>query len=112
MCVEIKSHRRALSKFRCSSHILAIEKGRHNKIDYNDRLCKYCKRNGINKVEDEYHVLLECSKYTMIRERLLPVYYYKEPYHIKFINLLTTGNESLLRSLSKLVFEIFKNIEL
>ena len=64
---------------------------------------------GINKVEDEYHVLLECSKYTMIRESLLPVYYYKEP-NIKFINLLTTGNESLLRSLSKLVFEIFQNI--
>ena len=39
----IKSHRQALSRLRCSSHMLQIEVGRHKNMVMADRLCVFCK---------------------------------------------------------------------
>ena len=47
--------RKTLSNFRCSSHTLMIEKGRHLSIDRNLRFCPLCIKNNIYVIEDEFH---------------------------------------------------------
>ncbi len=55
----IPNHRKALAKFRCSAHHLAIETGRHHKPKQplEKRLCPTC-----NTLEDEQHHLITCLK--------------------------------------------------
>ena len=55
------SNRRALTKLRVSNHTLAIEVGRWTNIERENRLCKQCTQ---QKIEDEIHLLFECTKYT------------------------------------------------
>lgn len=49
-------YKKLICKFRISDHPLAIEKGRYLKIPRHLRLCNSC-----DKIEDEYHFLLDCS---------------------------------------------------
>ena len=58
----------ALSKFRLSSHHLAIELGRHLNIPRENRLCPHCNQ---NMAENEYHFLLTCTKYYKLRKQYL-----------------------------------------
>ena len=51
--------RTCLASFRCSSHKLNIEIGRHFGIDKEDKKCLYCFINEDNlMIEDEYQVFL------------------------------------------------------
>ena len=61
--------RRALAKFRLSSHPLAIEKGRHKNppLPPAERFCPDCP--GV--VEDEQHFLLKCGKFRSARANLI-----------------------------------------
>ena len=59
--VKVKKFRVAMTKLRSSSHRLEIEVGRWarpNRIPIDERKCLTC-----NKLEDEFHFLLECSLY-------------------------------------------------
>jgi hypothetical protein len=47
-------NRNILIRFRISAHNLEIEKGRHQNIPLNERICKLCKL----EIEDEIHFLL------------------------------------------------------
>ena len=62
--------RAALTRFRCSSHVLNIEMGRRNCILLEHRLCAFCENNGMVVIEDEYHFLLHCPRYNTIRENI------------------------------------------
>ena len=53
-----------LTKFRLSDQELNIETGRHGNIPRNETLLPFCKP---DIVEDEYHVLLVCGKYSDLR---------------------------------------------
>ena len=63
-------YRIALSRFRLSSHNLAIELGRHARpiIPVEQRLCKHCDSMAI---EDEVHFLLKCPRFKNERNGLL-----------------------------------------
>ena len=50
--------RKLITKFRCSDHILEVEKGRYRKINYEDRTCKICNLG----VETEFHFLKGLSQ--------------------------------------------------
>ena len=54
--------RKSLTRFRCVSHKLYIETGRHgnSKRERQERICMYC---NLNDIEDEYHFLLVCPLY-------------------------------------------------
>ena len=52
-----KNIRTALTRFRLSSHDLAVESGRYDDTPRSDRLCKF---SSLNVVENEYHFLLVC----------------------------------------------------
>ena len=56
-----------LSRFRLSSHHLEIEKGRHNGIIREERLCKLCNSKA---VESEYHFISCCPKYTVFTQKV------------------------------------------
>ena len=43
-------------RFRISAHNIEIEKGRHQNIPLNERICKLCKL----EIEDELHFLQQC----------------------------------------------------
>ena len=61
---------RALYNFRCSSHDLMIEKGRHVNIERNYRYCRYCLSRNVYVVENEVHFCY-IVPYTIIFEILI-----------------------------------------
>jgi hypothetical protein len=52
-----------LIRFRISAHNVEIEKGRHQNIPLNERICKLCKL----EIEDEIHLLLQCPILNLFR---------------------------------------------
>ncbi len=63
--------RRLISKFRVSNHRLEIEIGRYTdpKTPLEERICKNC---NLNKVEDEYHCIIECPYMSEKRKTNFP----------------------------------------
>ena len=87
--------RTTLCKIRLSNHDLMIEKGRHLKLEINQRICPFCPG---NLLEDEYHFLLKCKTFSLFRNELFLrakyffpgfEYFHKEQ-HLK--TLLSDGN--------------------
>ena len=76
-CINIDRHRQALSKFRCNSHFLEIERARHqNRIPpIWERNCLFCPY----AVDDELHLLLYCSKNRELRVQFLNIVF---DYHL------------------------------
>ena len=48
--------------------------GRQNGMLLEDRLCAFCENNGIVVIEDEYHFLSHCPRYSTIKGKYY-VYY-------------------------------------
>ena len=59
--------RKTLANFRCSSHNLAIEKGRHTNVEREYRFCQFCLQRNVYVVEDEFHFFLLCPMYDTLR---------------------------------------------
>ena len=59
-----KYHRSLLAQFRCGILPIRIETGRYRGEPVSDRLCTLCSQ---DNVEDEYHFLLHCLKYSSLR---------------------------------------------
>jgi hypothetical protein len=66
-CVHNTKHRTCITRFRISSHDLAIERGRYVHIDRNSRFCKSC---NVNVIENEYNFLLVCPAYSDLRNHV------------------------------------------
>lgn len=62
-----RSHRSALSKFRCGNAPIRLETGRYERLPVCERVCPFC--NG--EVEDEVHVILKCPLYDDIRSKMI-----------------------------------------
>ena len=103
--ITVPGHRAALVRLICSSHRLYIETGRWSrpKITRNERKCATC-----NKIDDEYHFLLECSTHSLNRIRFIKKYYRKRPSMSKCIQMMATSNKKELRNLAKYVYTCFK----
>lgn len=56
-----------ITKLRLSSHRLAIETGRYNNTNRENRLCPHCK----TSVEDEFHFLFLCPLYINIAQIIM-----------------------------------------
>ena len=54
-------------KLRLSNHQVMIEKGGHQKINKNMRICPFC----INKIEDDLYFLLECTSLVEHRTKFI-----------------------------------------
>ena len=99
--IENKNHRIALTRFRCSSHKLLIEVGRHRNLERDERKCTFCK---CNTIENEYHFLLVCPLYRDLRMLYLPKYYYTWPNTFKFKGLMESQSKKKIVNLGKFVY--------
>ena len=70
-CIYVNKYKVALSRFRCSNHVLNIECGRWKNVERNERLCELCSRIHIYDIEDEYHLLC-CHSYNDLRNKYIP----------------------------------------
>ena len=97
-------HRQMLTKLRLSNHKLMIEKGRHLKLEPNERICPVCQQG----VEDEIHFLVQCNQYQNHRNPLLDICLKTRPQfefytdEHKFVFMMTTP--SLMGNVSKFVY--------
>ena len=82
----------AISRIRLGSHSFMIERGRWEKPkrDYDLRKCGVC-----NDIEDEFHTLILCPRFSSLRSRFLNKQVYTRPSMHKFISFLNTatGND-------------------
>ena len=107
--VKKTKYRIALSKLRCSSHTLAIEKGRHTKprTNISDRLCLYCSN---NTIEDEKHFVVQCPFYSEERKHLFKKVHSINPSFVhmsddaKFVHLFCSNDERILAWFGKKLF--------
>ena len=102
--ITIKSHRIAYVRLLTSSHHLRIETGRWERppLLQELRFCDQC-----HKIEDEYHFLLECTKFTDLRKELIPKYYWKRPSMFKCVNQLTSNRRRIVCNLGKYIYNAF-----
>lgn len=106
--VNYKKYRSGLAKFRCSSHNLRIEKGRHANEQVAERVCKLCMSNTGNIVlEDEYHFLLRCPSYADVRALYLPNYVNEINYE-NFIVLLMDESADVQKSIASYIYHAQK----
>ena len=59
----LQSHSSAFAKFRAGVAPLRVETGRYEGLPLKERLCPFLS----NLVEDEFHVVFECSLYSELR---------------------------------------------
>ena len=55
-----------MARFRVSAHNLRVETGRYTGVPWEGRTCDLCNS---QEVQDEHHVVFECSSTTAIRNR-------------------------------------------
>ena len=103
--LNIRKFRHIYASFRSSSHELEIERGRYRNIERNQRLCIVCEE---SVIEDGFHFLLCCDKYKDLRELYLPFKYFNNPTHHKFIIMMATQNETLIKSIATYLHYAFK----
>lgn len=104
-CINYKKYRISLSKFRLSSHDLAIERGRYANIEVENRKCLNC---NLNAIETEYHFLLVCPKYRELRRTLFKPYYCHWPTLQKFETLMICKSKKTLNNLAKFIYLAFQ----
>ena len=104
--------RTALTKLRLSSYKLAIVTGKWHKIKVEDRKCQFCNS---NEIEDEFHLLFQCSNYNNIRKELTDYLATNESIDITSENKLenlkfvfSNGSFRSLKALGKFVLEAFE----
>ena len=81
-----KFERSTYAQFRAGILPLAIETGRFQNIELNDRLCVFClgEHPDSRNIEDEFHFLCECHKYDELRKCLFTKISNKFP---EFVNM-------------------------
>ena len=104
--------RTALTKLRLSSYKLAVVTGKWHKIKVEDRKCQFCNS---NEIEDEFHLLIQCSNYNNMRKELTDYLATNESIDITSENKLenlkfvfSNGSFRSLKALGKFVLEAFE----
>ena len=97
--------RTSLTKIRLSSHTFFCERGRWgpNSLVINERKCIIC-----NKIENEFHCLIECPKFNNERRGLLTNDLILNPNFCNFIKYFTASDFKTQRKLALLCFKIHK----
>ena len=103
--MKVLKFRNSLARLRVSSHRLEIEVGRWARPykPVHERLCNNC-----NRLEDEYHIVIECSLYNSLRRKYIDQVYWRSPSMYKFVNLITSDNTRTITNLDIYVYKHFK----
>jgi len=73
-------------------------------VPIDDRKCIDC-----NKLEEEYHFVLECILYSDLRKQLITQYYYRRPNMYTFIELVNCENINVLKKFAMYLERAFKH---
>jgi hypothetical protein len=104
--------KRSLSRFRCSSHKLYIETGRHLGIPRYERICQHCLQIYNNSfIEDELHVFFICNRLSQQRQRYISPWYSHDYTFHNFCNLIKAKNEENIKNIAFFVHEIMKIVD-
>ena len=104
--LDIQKHLKSLIKFRCSDHNLEIEQGRYSQKDLSERICNYCKeRFNWYVIEDEFHVLFHCEKYTNLRLKYLNPIIFGKSYD-SFVKIMKSDDPNNIKTLACLIYHI------
>ena len=100
-----KQLRICITKIRLSSHLFLIERGRWGRarVERSERKCNVC-----NVVEDEFHCLFECPRYSEERKGFVPERMIKRPSMYEFIKYLQSEDERMQRKLGMLCMRVQK----
>lgn len=104
--ISVKKFRIAMTKLRVSSHRLEIEVGRWarpNRTPINERKCRNC-----NKLEDEFHFLLECPLYSDLRKMYIKRYFWNRPNMIKLQELMSSNNKNIIKNTALYIEKAFR----
>ena len=93
----------ALSKLKCSVHCLNVEVGRHNNIEYLERICYLCDK---QELEDEFHFVIRCPVYKNLRDVYLPAVDSDRSTVHSFYSLFK-GNRDEVLNLAKIYIQWF-----
>ena len=99
-----------LSKFRCSTHDLMIEKGRHTSIDRDLRYCPICLISNISVV-DEAHLLFFCPSYENIRSLYFPPRWLRNRNKESFCQIMATKSNLCIIRIAYFLYNAFKSRE-
>ena len=97
-----------LARFRTGSHNFQIEIGRHNNIPHEDRICEFCWLNsGSRFIEDEFHVLFQCSVYDEIRGWYLKKHY-SSANEYAFKSIMKSDDKLCIIDVANFIVNVFK----
>ena len=82
-----------------------MDKSSQNRLERHQRLCEMCSNGDI---EDEYHFVLICAKYKVLRRRYISNYYVDRPSMMKFLQLLSSKDETLQINLINYLIGAYK----
>ena len=103
--INVKKFQTSLSRLRMSSHRLEVETGRWTRPEktlFENRKCKFC-----NKLEDEYHFVLQCELHKELRKRYIAKYIWVRPNMLKFTQLFSSNVKKTLRNLGVFIEKAF-----
>ena len=104
--VQWRRHRVALARLRTGSNNLAVNKFR-GQLPHHERFCSFCLTKNLFKVEDEYHLIMECNLYTELRNIYLTgIIPNNNLYH--FTILMSSKDTDILNNLACFVYHSFK----
>ena len=102
--------RKCFMAFRISSHRLEIERGRYKNLPIEKRLCTFCSS---DSVEDEKHLLFNCSLYTSLRQ-IIYAEVQKSCKHFSSLSqeaqliwLMTNESDDIILLFSKYIYDCF-----
>ena len=88
-------------------HNLRVETGRYDKIPLDERICPLCSG---NKIKDEIHLLLDCQRYSSMRDIFLSKIETKiddirKVSHEKLISKLINSNDYYVNNIAGKITE-------
>ena len=100
--------RKTLANFRCASHSLLIEKGRHVDTNKEFRFCPFCLSRNVFTVEDEFHFFMVCPIYMDLREKYFKPDWRRIVSLHKFYSIMSLVDSSSLFAVSKFLVSAFE----
>jgi hypothetical protein len=89
--------RQYLTKLRCASHKLPIEKGRFLNITRDERICNLCL---LDEIGDEFHYLFKCTHFNNHRMKYIENQFSINPNSVKYNQLMSSSNRHQLIKLA------------
>lgn len=108
ICVEMNKHvKLVMSKFRFGVSSLNVHHFRYRFHQHKDLICPMCKTD----IENEIHFLLCCPFLDRLREKFIPLKFYRSPCISHFNMLMSCTNDSICKKLCLFVYFAFKTRE-